>query len=106
MPEIFKGDFFHLSQTMLEILRDDFLTQVGPSVPEIFKDGFFCPSGTICTWGHLCPGILIGVFVITRVPWVICARDFNGGGPSCARNVRFYLEATIFVERLFCQFPP
>ena len=98
-PEIFKGDFFHLSQTMLEILRDDFLTQVGPSVPEIFKDELFRPSGTICTWGHLCPGILIGVLVITRVPWVICARDFNGGGTSCARNVRFYLEATVFVER-------
>ena len=45
MPEIFKGDFFHLSQTMLEILRDDFLTQVGPSVPEIFKDEFFVQVG-------------------------------------------------------------
>ena len=37
--------FFHLSQTMLEILRDDFLTQVGPSVPEIFKDEFFIQVG-------------------------------------------------------------
>ena len=49
MPKIFRGDFF---------------TRMGPSVAEIFKDGFR-QSGTICTWGHLCPEILIGVLVIT-----------------------------------------
>ena len=37
--------FFHQSQIMLEILSDDFLTQVGPSVPEIFKDEFFVQVG-------------------------------------------------------------
>ena len=44
MPKIFRGDFF---------------TRMGPSVAEIFKDEFR-QSGTICTWGHLCPEILIG----------------------------------------------
>ena len=53
-----------------KIFRGDFFTRMGPSVAEIFKDEFR-RSGTICTWGHLCPEILIGVLVITRVAWVI-----------------------------------
>lgn len=46
----------------------------------MFKDEFFVQVGPLfCTWGHFCPEIFIGVLVITRVAWVICARDFNGG---------------------------
>ena len=62
---------------MLKIFRGDFFTRMGLSVAEIFKDEFR-QRGTICTWGHLCPEILIGVLVITRVAWVICAQDFMG----------------------------
>ena len=29
---------------------------------------------------------------------------FHPSGTICVQNVRYYLEATIIVERLFCQF--
>ena len=41
-------------------------------------------------WDHLCPKYLDVIFYPR--------------GTTCAQNVRFYLEATIIVERLFCQF--
>ena len=97
VPEIFRGDlspkWVHLCQRYLRVIfsprsvhlcsryfRGDLFTQVRPSVPEIFKCDFFTQVGPF-------------------VPGTICARDFNRG----KKNVRFYLEAIIIVERLFCQ---
>ena len=79
-----------------KIFRDDFFTRMGPFVAEIFR-GDFSPlcsrySGMTFSpeWDHLCQRYL-GVI-------------FHWSGTICDQNVRFYLEATIIVERLFCQF--
>ena len=53
-------------------------------MPKKFRDDFFLPE-----WDHLCPRYL-GVM-------------FHPSGTICDQDVRCYLEATIIVERLFCQ---
>ena len=105
--------FFHLSRTMLEILRNDFFTQVGPSVPEIFKDEFFVQvgpfvPGEIFALRHLQGSLLSPVWHGSYMPEILMGVIFYTKelGTVCARKVRSYLDATIIVESLFCQFPP
>ena len=96
---IFSFDFFffaclsvftQVGPSVPKIFRDNFFTQVGPSVPKIFRDEF------LREWDHLCPGYL-GVM-------------FYPSGTICAQNVRFYIEATIIVHGEImlpvCCFPP
>ena len=57
-------------------------------------------------WDNLCPRYL---GMISSPEWDhLCSKYldviFYQRGITCAQNVRFYLEATIIVERLFCQF--
>ena len=94
---------FHKIPHFLQLFAEDLMTilfYVGLSVPKILR-GDFSPkwdhlylrySGMTVSprWGHLCPRCL-GVM-------------FHPSGIICAQNVRFYLEATIIVERSFCQF--
>ena len=50
MPKIFRDDFFtQVGPSVPKIFRDDFFTQVGPSVPKIFRDELFFShaNGTI-----------------------------------------------------------
>ena len=63
---------------MPKIFRDDFFTQVGPSVPKIFRDDFSRE------WDHLCPRYVGLMFYPSRT--------------ICAQNVRFYIEAAIIVH--------
>ena len=82
--------FTQVGPSVPKIFRDDFLTRMGPSVPKIFRDDFSRE------WDHLCPRYL--------------GLMFYPSGTICAQKVRFYIEATIIVHGeimlpVFC-FPP
>ena len=79
---------------MLKILRGDFSPKWDHCAQNI--RGYFSPkcprySGMTFSpeWDHRCPRYL-GVI-------------FHPSGTICDQNVRFYLETTNIVERLFCQ---
>ena len=91
MPKIFRDDFFtQVGPSVPKIFRDDFFTQMGPSVPKIFRDDFSRE------WDHLCPRYVRLMFYQRRT--------------ICAQNVRFYIEAAIIVHGEImlpvCCFPP
>ena len=75
--------FTQVGPSVPKIFRDDFFTRVGPSVHEI-RRGDFLPK-----WVHLCWRYLTVIFfsdgfptevrVPPFVPWAICARDFYRG---------------------------
>ena len=59
-------------------------TQVGPSVPKIFRDDFFSRQ-----WDHLCPRYLEMIFFTRMGPSVpeIIGVMFHPSGTICAQDI-------------------